>query len=69
MCGFLFQILFLNTQLDRHCMKMSKVAERYVKLSFLLHENHRGVRPNLICSVSILAGEKIPTLPVCFPIC
>uniref|UniRef100_A0A671N3C5 Regulator of G-protein signaling 6-like n=1 Tax=Sinocyclocheilus anshuiensis TaxID=1608454 RepID=A0A671N3C5_9TELE len=23
----LFQILFLNTQLDRHCMKMSKVAE------------------------------------------
>uniref|UniRef100_A0A3B4Z5Q3 Regulator of G protein signaling 6 n=1 Tax=Seriola lalandi dorsalis TaxID=1841481 RepID=A0A3B4Z5Q3_SERLL len=26
-CHLLFQILFLNTQLDRHCMKMSKVAE------------------------------------------
>uniref|UniRef100_A0A8D3BQX1 Regulator of G protein signaling 6 n=1 Tax=Scophthalmus maximus TaxID=52904 RepID=A0A8D3BQX1_SCOMX len=29
-CHLLFQILFLNTQLDRHCMKMSKVADSLI---------------------------------------
>uniref|UniRef100_A0A671X1J7 Regulator of G protein signaling 6 n=1 Tax=Sparus aurata TaxID=8175 RepID=A0A671X1J7_SPAAU len=29
-CHLLFQIIFLNTQLDRHCMKMSKVAESLI---------------------------------------
>uniref|UniRef100_A0A673CLT2 Regulator of G protein signaling 6 n=1 Tax=Sphaeramia orbicularis TaxID=375764 RepID=A0A673CLT2_9TELE len=29
-CFFLFQILFLHAQLDRHCMKMSKVAESLI---------------------------------------